>query len=165
MSEQTRCGARRRPTRHGLRDLAGRLYRGEAGIDVVGKRKIWYVGRRRHRAGADPRASWSGRSTSASSSRAATRSPCRRASARWRRSRGAVEEAGAEVVLGPGGRRRATPTYLIKTAELDADPRSRPTKAAEIKTELAERFNIPADADQRERGQRRLGRARSPSRR
>jgi preprotein translocase subunit SecF len=28
---------------HGLRDLANRLYRGEAGVDVVGKRKIWYL--------------------------------------------------------------------------------------------------------------------------
>ncbi len=27
---------------HRIRDLASRLYRGEAGIDVVGKRKIWY---------------------------------------------------------------------------------------------------------------------------
>jgi preprotein translocase subunit SecF len=27
---------------HGLRDLASRLYSGEAGIDVVGRRKIWY---------------------------------------------------------------------------------------------------------------------------
>jgi len=28
--------------RHGIRDLASRLYQGDAGIDVVGKRKIFY---------------------------------------------------------------------------------------------------------------------------
>src|SRR5262245_49471644 len=31
------------PRLTGIKDLAGRLYRGEAGVDVVGKRKIFYA--------------------------------------------------------------------------------------------------------------------------
>jgi len=36
-------GAEAEAKAHGLRDLASRLYSGEAGIDVVGRRKIWYT--------------------------------------------------------------------------------------------------------------------------
>ena len=40
---ETVLGTSKRPRRHGLRDIANRLYRGEAGVDVIGKRKIWYA--------------------------------------------------------------------------------------------------------------------------
>ena len=46
MSEQdTSTSAVEEPTtkhRGGIRDLASRLYQGDAGVDVVGKRKIFY---------------------------------------------------------------------------------------------------------------------------
>ena len=46
MSEQdTSASAVEEPTtkhRGGIRDLASRLYQGDAGVDVVGKRKIFY---------------------------------------------------------------------------------------------------------------------------
>jgi preprotein translocase subunit SecF len=43
MSEQTSAVVEDGAERHGVRDLASRLYRGEAGVDVVGKRKYFYA--------------------------------------------------------------------------------------------------------------------------
>src|SRR5512146_1658957 len=42
MSEQTESTTVDPSGSHRIRDIAGRLYRGEAGVDVVGKRKIFY---------------------------------------------------------------------------------------------------------------------------
>jgi preprotein translocase subunit SecF len=149
MSEQTPATQQTRPRGgHGLRDIAGRLYRGEAGIDVVGKRKIWYsvaagiilvlvlaVLVRPFNLGIEFRG---GNAFSIPQSAGTLQDV-----------RGAAEEAvakvGAEVSSAQeiGG---GDPTYLIKTEELDEDPQVAAREAQQIKEDLAERFGLPADA-------------------
>jgi preprotein translocase subunit SecF len=131
------------PSRHGLRDLAGRLYRGEAGIDVVGKRKIFYsiaatfalilvlaILFKPINTGIE----FKGGNAFSVPQTVGTLEEVR----------GAVEETGADVASAQsvGG---DNPTYLIKTGELDPDETVAVRAAEEIKAALAERFNLPPE--------------------
>jgi preprotein translocase subunit SecF len=129
---------------HRIRDIAGRLYRGEAGVDVVGKRKIFYaiaagillVGIltilvRPFNVGIE----FKGGNAFTLPASVGT----------LEEARGAVENTGAEVasaqvIGGTGGQ-----SFLIKVGDLDPDPGVADKKAADIKTALAERFNISTD--------------------
>ena len=124
----------------GLKDLASRLYRGEAGIDVVGKRKIWYsvaaailvigiitILVRPFNLGIE----FKGGNTFQVPAAVGTLDEVR----------DAVTGAGAEVVTAQtiGG---DNPSYRITTPILDENPSEAAAKAADVKRELAERFRI-----------------------
>jgi preprotein translocase subunit SecF len=129
-----------------LRDIASRLYRGEAGIDVVGKRKPIYIVAGVIVAIAIITFIWrpfnlgiefEGGNEFTVPGQVDTLAGVR----------AAIEEAGGEVhtaqVVTPRGTGGAS--YLIRTEELDPDPTVAATKAAEIRTELAEKYGIPAN--------------------
>ncbi len=140
MSEQTTSS---RTQHRGIKDLASRLYRGDAGIDVVGKRKIWYAVAagilligiitilvRPFNLGIE----FKGGNAFTLPASVGTLDEAR----------AAVAESGAEVASAQkiGGNSHS---YLIKTAILDENPSVASTKAADIKTDLAERFKISPD--------------------
>jgi preprotein translocase subunit SecF len=127
--------------RHGIRDLAGRLYRGEAGVDVVGKRKIFYavaglillVGIvtflvRPFNLGIEFKG---GNSFYVPAVAGSTLDEVRES----------FTDAGAEVITAQsvGG---DNPSYLIKTAVLDEDATAASNRAVEVKTEVAEKFGL-----------------------
>jgi preprotein translocase subunit SecF len=127
----------------GLRDLASRLYRGEAGIDVVGKRKIWYsvaavilvigiitVFVRPFNLGIE----FKGGNTFEVPARVGTLDEVRNA----------VTDAGAEVATAQViGGTQTTPFYRITTPVLvEDDPAAAAEKAAEVKQELVDRFGL-----------------------
>jgi preprotein translocase subunit SecF len=124
---------------HRIRDLAGRLYRGEAGLDVVGKRKIFYgvalgivlvflltIFIRPFNIGIEFRG---GNAFTVPASVGTLAE-----------ARGAVEQeigtdaASAQVVNGNA--------YRITVNELDSDQRVADKKASDIKAALAKRFNV-----------------------
>lgn len=132
------------PARHGLRDIAGRLYRGEVGLDVVGKRKIWYTVAgvillvaivsilvRPFNLGIEFRG---GNAFSVPQSVGTLEE-----------ARGAVEEAAGVEVKSAQAIGGENPTYLIKTDQLDEDAQVAAREAQEIKTEVAQRFGIATD--------------------
>jgi preprotein translocase subunit SecF len=127
----------------GLKDLASRLYQGDAGIDVVGKRKIFYtvaavillaaivtVLVRPFNLGIEFRG---GNSFTVPASVGTLDDV-----------RSTIAGTGAEVASAQtlGGE---TASYLVKTAELDPDPTVAGKKATAIKDALAQRFNVPVD--------------------
>lgn len=127
----------------GLKDLASRLYRGEAGVDVVGRRKIFYGVAagillvailtalvRPFNVGIEFRGGNAFTVPASVGSLADVRT--------------AVEDAGVEVASAQvlGG---AKPSYLIKTAVLDPDDAAAARKAQAIKADLAERYDIRAE--------------------
>jgi preprotein translocase subunit SecF len=136
INEETRVTPERS---HRLRDLASRLYQGEAGIDVVGKRKIWYtvagailligivtVVVRGFDFGIEFRG---GNSFTVPASVGSLEEV-----------RAAMEEAGAEIA---SAQRLGDDKYLIKTV-LDPDPGVAALEAVEVRDEVAERFGIPS---------------------
>jgi preprotein translocase subunit SecF len=127
----------------GIKDLASRLYQGEAGLDVVGKRKIFYgvavaivlvaivtILVRPFNLGIEFKG---GNSFTVPASVGSMDDV-----------RDTIAGTGAEVASAQtvGG---GQTSYLIKTAELDPDPAVASKKAADIKAAVAQRFNIPID--------------------
>jgi preprotein translocase subunit SecF len=130
---------------HRIRDLASRLYRGEAGIDVVGKRKIWYsiaagillVGIitiliRPFNVGIEFKGG-NGFTVPAS---VGTLEDVR----------SAVADTGADVASAQKVGGSSGDSYLIKTNELDSNQGVADAKAADIKKALADKFHISPDA-------------------
>jgi preprotein translocase SecF subunit len=117
--------------------LATRLYRGDAGIDIVGRRKIWYsiaagivliaIASIFVR-GFDLGIEFSGGNSFQIPQGNVTLAEAQKA----------VEAAGAKVVSGQkvGGADR---TYLIRTEALDAN------KTEQVKNDVAKRLNVPPD--------------------
>jgi preprotein translocase subunit SecF len=128
-----------------LKDIAGRLYRGEAGLDVVGKRRPIYIVAGVIVAIAILTFIWrpfnlgiefeGGNEFTVPASVDSMEGV-----------RAAIEEAGGEVHTSQVLTSRGTgeQKYLIRTEELDPDPTNAATKAAEIKQELATKYRIPA---------------------
>jgi preprotein translocase subunit SecF len=141
MSEQTTAVESGREHQHRIRDLASRLYRGEAGVDVVGKRKYFYAVAagilligiitiliKPFNIGIE----FKGGNAFTVPASVGTMADVR----------GTIENTGAAVastqtVGGTNGT-----SYLIKTNPLDSDPSVADRKAAEIKTAISERFHI-----------------------
>src|SRR5215471_5228890 len=139
MSEQTT--AVESGHQHRIRDLASRLYRGEAGLDVVGKRKYFYgvaagilligiitILIKPFNIGIE----FKGGNAFTVPASVGTMADVR----------GTIENTGAAVastqtVGGTNGT-----SYLIKTNPLDPDPSVADKKAADIKTAISERFHI-----------------------
>ena len=130
--------------RAGIKDLASRLYQGDAGLDVVGKRKIFYgvaaaiilialvtILVRPFNLGIEFKG---GNSFTVPASVGTLDSV-----------RASVEASGAQVASAQtvGGTQGSS--YLIKTAELADNPTAATKKAAEIKAALADKFNIPQE--------------------
>jgi preprotein translocase subunit SecF len=128
----------------GLKDLAGKLYSGDAGVDVVGKSKIFFavaaaiviisalaIFVRPFNFGIEFR----GGNSFTVPGTAGTLEEVR----------GTVEEAGAEVASAQVVTFDTGSSYLIKTPVLDPDPVVATAEATEIKQKLADRFNIPLD--------------------
>ena len=128
---------------HRIRDLAGRLYRGEAGVDVVGKRKIFYgvalgivlvflltIFVRPFNVGIEFR----GGNAFTVPATAGTLAEVR----------GAVEQeigtdaASAQVVNGNA--------YRVTVNELDPEQTVADKKAADVKTALADKFHLDPSA-------------------
>lgn len=133
---------------HKLRDLASRLYNGEAGIDVIGKRKIWYTVAaailligivtpliRPFNIGIEFRG---GNSFSIPASVGSLEEV--RATVEESVAHADAEVASAQLVRGASG-----DTYLVKTTLLDEDATRAAVKAAEIRNEIAEQFGISPD--------------------
>jgi preprotein translocase subunit SecF len=146
MAEQNMTQQVTEPAKHHrIRDLASRLYSGDAGIDVVGKRKIWYsvaggillvaivtfllqpfnIG-----------IEFKGGNSFTMPASVGTLADVR----------AAVEETGAEVASAQKVGGSSGESYLIKTEQLSDDTAAADTRAAEIKEALAEEFNISPDA-------------------
>ncbi len=130
---------------HRLRDLASRLYQGDAGIDVVGKRKIWYtvaavillVGvitfiARPFNVGIEFKG---GNSFTVPASVGTLEEV-----------RAAVAEAGAEVGTAQHIGTPPNDSYLVKTELLHENPEIAGQRAGEVRAALAERFGLPVDA-------------------
>jgi preprotein translocase subunit SecF len=134
--------------RHGIKDLASRLYQGEAGIDVVGKRKIFYgvavaivvifavtLWLRPFNLGIE----FKGGNSFTVPASVGTLSDVR----------AAVEQDGAQVasavrVESLTGNGQAS--YQIKTNKLDPDTSVAAAKGQQIQAKLASQFNIPTNA-------------------
>jgi preprotein translocase subunit SecF len=134
--------------RHGIKDLASRLYQGEAGIDVVGKRKIFYgvaaaivvifavtLWLRPFNLGIEFKG---GNSFTVPASVGSLSDV-----------RAAVEQNGAQVasavrVESLSGNGQAS--YQIKTNKLDNDTTVATIKGRQIQDKLAAQFHIPASA-------------------
>jgi preprotein translocase subunit SecF len=131
---------------HGIRDIASRLYRGEAGVDIVGKRKIWYsvagvilligivtILVRPFNVGIE----FKGGNSFTVPASVGTLDQVR----------AAVEADGADVAsaqtVGSGG--SGGQHYLIKTNILDPNQDVAGKRAAQIRQDLATKFNIPVD--------------------
>jgi preprotein translocase subunit SecF len=148
MAEKTSSPVVEEHEHHRVRDMASRLYRGEAGIDVIGKRK-WFYGValaivlaagltflvRPFNLSID----FKGGETFQVPASIGTLDQARSAFA----NQGAVVSS-AQTVHGTGG--STTDQYLIKTAILDNDPSVASTKAADIKKAVAKEFNIPVSS-------------------
>jgi preprotein translocase subunit SecF len=130
---------------HKLRDLASRLYQGDAGIDIVGRRKIWYgvaaailligivtVIVRPFNVGIEFRG---GNSFAVPASVGSLEEV-----------RGAVEQAGAEIASAQriGGTTGENDSYLIRTI-LDPDPGVAAQEAIQIRDQVAEQFGISSE--------------------
>jgi preprotein translocase subunit SecF len=130
-----------RKHRGGIKDLASRLYQGDAGVDVVGKRKIFYgvaaaivliavvtILVRPFNLGIEFRG---GNSFTVPASVGTIQDV-----------RDTISGTGAAVASAQnvGGKE---PSYLIKTAELSSDPTVAADKATQIKTLLASKYKIP----------------------
>jgi preprotein translocase subunit SecF len=133
--------------RHGVRDLAARLYSGDAGLDIIGKRKIYYavaaaimlVGILTFsvKGGFNLGIEFKGGNSFTVPASVGSLDDAREA----------FVDAGAEVVTAQSvealnGER----SYLIKTAELDPDPTAASQQATEIKADLADQWGIPLDS-------------------
>jgi preprotein translocase subunit SecF len=131
--------------RSGIKDLASRLYQGSAGVDVVGKRKIFYgvavaivliaivtILVRPFNLGIEFKGGNSFTVPATAASLADVRDSIAGTGA---------EVASAQIVHSPGS---GQDSYLIKTAELDPDPAVASQKADDIKTMLSEKYKIPA---------------------
>src|SRR4051812_36455336 len=134
--------------RGGIKDLASRLYQGDAGIDVVGNRKRFYgvaavivlifiitLLVRPFNLGIEFRG---GNSFTVPASVGTLQE-----------ARGAVESTGAQVasavkISSLNGQGNAS--YQIKTGKLDPDATVAANKATTIQNTLAKRFNIPTSA-------------------
>jgi len=127
--------------RGGIKDLASRLYQGDAGVDVVGKRKIFYgvavaivliaivtILVRPFNLGIEFRG---GNSFTIPASVGTLNAV-----------QDAITKTGAEVASAQtlGGNK---PSYIVKTAELSDDPGTASKKASEIKEALATQFKVP----------------------
>jgi preprotein translocase subunit SecF len=132
------------PHRGGIKDLASRLYRGEAGIDVVGKRKYYYAVAgvillialvtffvRPFNTGIE----FKGGNVFTVPASVGTIEDAR----------AAFSDAGARVVTAQtiGG---SAPSYSIKTAELDPDAAVAAKKAIALKTSVATKLHIAPEA-------------------
>lgn len=129
-----------------VRDLASRLYRGEAGIDVVGKRKYFYgvaiaivliaaitFAVRPFNLGIE----FKGGETFTLPASVGTLEDAR----------AAIAGQGAEVSsVQKVGSTTGANSYLIKTAVLDPNPSVASLKATQIKKNIAKQFNIPENA-------------------
>ena len=146
MSQSTLHPVAEEPKRAGsaLKDIASRLYRGEAGIDVVGKRKPIYIVAALIVAVAIVTFIWRpfalGIEFEGGNEFTVPASVDSMAGVR-----AAIEEAGGEVhtsqvLTSSNGEQQ----YLIRTEELNADATVAATKAAEIKQALATQYKIPA---------------------
>jgi preprotein translocase subunit SecF len=124
----------------GLKDLASRLYRGDAGIDVVGKRKIWYLVAltvllvavlsftfRGFALGIDFKGGNSFTVPASVGTLEETRVSVEKAG---------VEVASAQRIGGAGG---SGASYVIKTEELG------PQQANDVRQQIAEDLNIPVN--------------------
>lgn len=128
----------------GLRDIAGKLYSGDAGVDVVGKSRIFFavaagvlliaalaIFLRPFNLGIEFRG---GNSFTVPGSVGTLDEV-----------RGTVENTGAEVASAQVVTFNTGSSYLIKTPVLDPDPTVATAEATEIKQALADRFNLPLD--------------------
>jgi preprotein translocase subunit SecF len=134
--------------RHGIRDLASRLYQGDAGIDVVGKRKIFYgvaiaivaiflvtISVHRFNLGIE----FKGGNSFTVPASVGTLSDVR----------ASVEEYGGNVASAVRidsltGNGQAS--YQIKTAKLDPDTTAASVKGQQIQSKLAQKYGIPVNA-------------------
>jgi preprotein translocase subunit SecF len=130
---------------HRFRDLASRLYQGDAGIDIVGKRKIWYTVAgiilllgivtfiaRPFNVGIE----FKGGNSFTIPASVGTLEEVR----------AAVADAGAEVGTAQQIGTAPNDSYLVKTELLDEDPAVAGQRAGEVRAALAERFGLPIDA-------------------
>jgi preprotein translocase subunit SecF len=145
------AGAEETPAKqHGLRDLASRLYSGEAGIEVVGRRKIWYsiaavillagivtLFVRPFNWGIEFRGGNSFTVPASVGTLEDVRETVEEAVAGYD-----AEVVSAQRIGGTDGRE----SYLVKTTLLDEDASQAAVKATEIRTAIAERFAIAPDA-------------------
>jgi preprotein translocase subunit SecF len=128
----------------GIRDIASRLYRGEAGIDIVGKRKIWYavaalilligivtIFVRPFNVGIDFKG---GNSFTVPASVGTLQD-----------AREAVEASGADVASAQTVGSGSDQHYLIKTNVLDENQTVAGERAAQIRQDIAARFGIPVE--------------------
>ncbi len=139
MSETTSPVETPQPRTRGLRDIASRLYRGEAGIDVVGKRRYYYAV-----AGAilviavitflvrpfNLGIEFKGGNSFTLPASIGTLD----------QARGAIADQGVTIA---SAQRLGSDSYLVKTAELDPDPSVASKKATSIKQKIATQFHIP----------------------
>jgi preprotein translocase subunit SecF len=135
----------KRNTGSTLKDIAGRLYRGEAGLDVVGKRKPIYIVAGAIVAVAIMTFIWRpfnlGIEFEGGNEFSVPASVDSMAGVR-----ASIEAEGGEVhtsqvLTSSNGDQQ----YLIRTEDLDPDATVAATKAAEIKQALATKYKIPAD--------------------
>jgi len=147
MSQQTTAKADPTAGKHSIRDLAARLYNGEAGVDVVGKRKYYYgvfalivltaIITLAFR--------WGNVNLGIEFEGGTQFTMPAPASASLEEVADAYRAAGANVVtqqqFGAGG---ADTQYLIKAETLSTDATEAATKAAAIKAEVAQEFGVPA---------------------
>jgi preprotein translocase subunit SecF len=132
--------------RHGIKDLASRLYQGEAGIDVVGKRRIFYgvavaivlifavtLWLRPFNLGIEFKG---GNSFTIPASVGSLQDV-----------RASVEEFGGNVasaVRVDSLTQSGQASYQVKTTKLDDDTTVATIKGRQIQDELAKKYNIPA---------------------
>ena len=146
MAEQSKTRPVTEPGKHHrIRDLASRLYSGDAGIDVVGKRKIWYSVAggivlvaiitflvQPFNIGIEFKGGNSFTLPASVGTLAEVRS--------------AVEDTGAEVASAQKVGGSSGESYLIKTPELADDPAVADARAHDVKEALATKFNIAPEA-------------------
>lgn len=129
--------------RGGLRDVASRLYQGDAGLDIVGKRRIFYL----VAAGilvVGLAALFFNKPNLGIEFRGGNAFTVPAAVGTMADVRGVVAEK-ADVASSQEIGTQGSRSYLIKTGELDPDPSVAAEKAKAIKTAIATRFNIPVD--------------------
>jgi preprotein translocase subunit SecF len=142
MSDETRSAqVKGKSRREGIKDLASRLYRGEAGIDVVGQRMKFYLvaaailligivtfSVQKFNLGIEFKGGNSFQLPASVGTLAEVRA--------------AVTDAGANVVTAQRVAGTGSPSYKINTALLAEDPTAASKKATEIKQKLATTFKI-----------------------
>jgi preprotein translocase subunit SecF len=152
-ADVTSTGAPEGPApRHSLRDLANRLYHGQAGIEVVGRRRIWYTVAalillagivtmfvRPFNWGIEFRGGNSFTIPASVGTLVEVRETVEEAIATF--------SPDAEVVSAQRvGATDGQDSYLVKTTLLDEDASRAAVVAAEIRTAVAERFDIESEA-------------------